>query len=196
MSLRWGAVASQPVFNDATGGTITTFTSGGKTFRRHTFLSTGTFAISRGVRPFHVSGIASGGGGGSNPGGGFLAQAGGDGGHLVTDHIAPPAAYTVTIGGAGGTGQRGANTTIFEYVITGGAGGQSVQFGIYSGGEPALTGTPASATGEAQGVATSFDRAAVGLASTVGARGAGGYDGGTGSPGQTGAVVIEYEIAP
>ena len=69
----------QAIFN-ATGGSISTYTSGGKTWRSHTFLNSGTFSVSSGSNNLEVLIVAGGGGGGAdNAGGGGAGGLGGGG---------------------------------------------------------------------------------------------------------------------
>ena len=58
------------VTGDATGGTVTTYSSGGNDYKVHTFTSNGTFTISAGSGNVDYLVIAGGGGGGGEVGGG------------------------------------------------------------------------------------------------------------------------------
>ena len=73
----------QAIFN-ATGGSISTYTSGGKTWRSHTFLNSGTFSVSSGSNNLEVL-IVAGGGGGGDGGGGDKGGGGGSAG-ACTDY--------------------------------------------------------------------------------------------------------------
>jgi hypothetical protein len=203
-----GGIASQLVFNDASGGTITTFTSGGRNFRRHTFLSNGTFTVSRSVKPFTVA-VLGGGGAGGVPADGFQGNAGSAGGWHAGTATLPVSALSVTIGagGVGGgnvsiggapgfAGQAGGNTTLQGSFVGGGG------FGGGANGVPAAPNT-APGTGNpspsADGGVTTPDRATYGIASDRGTGGGpatGTYLNPT-SPsgsGTAGALVIQYEI--
>ena len=203
-----GGIASQLVFNAATGGTETTFTDAGKTYKRHTFLSNGTFTISRAVKPFRVA-VLGGGGAGGVPADGFGGSAGSAGGWHAADTTLSVGALSVTIGagGVGGinvsiggapgyAGNAGSNSSLQGSFVGGGG------FGGGANGSPAApntapgTGNP---TPSADGGVTTPDRATYGIASNRGAGGApatGTYLSSTPSgSGGAGAVVIQYEIA-
>jgi len=203
-----GGIASQLVFNAATGGTETTFTDAGKTYKRHTFLSNGTFTISRAVKPFRVAVLGGGGGGGAHADG-FGSASGSAGGWHAADTTLSVGALTVTIGqggngacciqiggGTGLTGGQGGNSSLQgSFVGGGGSGG--------AGGPSAPQGTPGTGnpSPSANGGVTTPDRATYGIASNRGAGGLGAL--GTylepirnaGENGTAGAVVIQYEIA-
>jgi hypothetical protein len=119
-------------FNDATGGTITTFSSGGFTYRKHTFNSTATFTVLNAVRTWDVYLLAGGGGGGSFMGGGLPGWGGGGGGSYSITVSAPTLAVgsrTVTrgAGGAAGCGGSfsggGGDSTVPGVGTVGGGGG-------------------------------------------------------------------------
>ena len=80
----WGSVGYSGIV--ATGGTLTTYTSGSVTYNVHTFNSSGTFTVLNGGTATYLI-VAGGGGGGGSYGGG-----GGAGGLLsgtasVTKHL-------------------------------------------------------------------------------------------------------------
>ena len=84
----------------ATGGTISTYTSGGITYRLHTFTSSGTFGVSAGGGS--VDYLIVGGGGG----GGYLEAGGGGGGYVLSGSQSVSITnYTVTVG-TGGAGKN------------------------------------------------------------------------------------------
>ena len=172
-----------PVFMSATGGTTFDYTSGGFTYRSHTFTSNGSFVVSNagsfGVVDIHL--IGGGGGGGYSYGGG-----GGGGGTRTEANAAISATtYSVTIGGAGYQGQdigsgwaggAGGRTTIGGFTVGGGgAGTTNVQNGAGApadgggGGGGNLNGIGASANG-------SYGSPGGGANSQSGANGGSGYN--------------------
>lgn len=99
-----GGVASQPVFNDATGGTITTVTDyngTGQTWRVHSFTSSGTFTVTRSNFPYKVL-VVGGGGGGGNNNQSATNGGGGAGGYLYdASSTISINSYSVTVGSGG-----------------------------------------------------------------------------------------------
>lgn len=190
--------------NSASGGTYSTFTSGGATWARHVFTTAGTLTVTSANRPFIVT-VVGGGGGGGAPADGFGAGAGTRGGFYSAATTLPVGALTVTVGtggtsggpvqvggGTGAGGGAGGDSSITGAWTAGGGGGGS---GGPSGtGGANRTGSPSPA---ADGGVTTIDYASHGLASTVGAGGiaaVGPYPGSSATAGQNGAVVIEYII--
>lgn len=112
----------------ATGGTITTYTSGSTDYKVHTFLSTDDFVLTT----FATVDILVVGGGGS---GGKSAEAGGGGGAggviTATGLQLPPGTYTATVGDGGavpasdGVGGSGEDSSFVGFVAKGGGGGGS-----------------------------------------------------------------------
>ena len=108
----------------ASGGTETTFTAGGTTYRVHTFTSTGnsTFTLNADRNVDYL--IVAGGGGGSRSGGG-----GAGGLRSGSTALAAGAARTITVGagGAGSSstaaGTNGGNSSALGITATGGGGG-------------------------------------------------------------------------
>jgi hypothetical protein len=111
----------------AVGGTESTYTSGGTTYKVHTFTSSGTLTVASGVKSASMLLVAGGGGGGFDVGGG-----GGGGGCISTTVSISAGVYGVVIG-SGGTsapsnniqGGDGGNSTAFGYTAIGGGGGGS-----------------------------------------------------------------------
>jgi hypothetical protein len=152
---------------EASGGTITSYSSGGVNYMVHTFTTSGTFtpAIAGDV---DILVVAGGGGGGYDVGGG-----GGAGGMGVwADKSLTAIAYTVTVGAGGATGDSAGQTGYsggdssfgsLGAVDAGGGGGSwaSSQAGVTggsSGGHSGWTynnGTSTSATYNTSGVALS-----------------------------------------
>ena len=157
----------------ATGGTESTYSSGGINYKAHTFTSSGTFtAESTGT--IDVLAVAGGGGGGYQVGGG-----GGAGGLLYGTISVVAQSYSIIIGSGGGGapssgnyGTNGGNTTAFGATaigggkggnhngapgnvpggsFAGGSGGGGGAYGGYNGGDstgaPATQGNSAGLTG-------------------------------------------------
>lgn len=190
-------------FNDATGGTITTYTSGGKNYRVHTFLSTGTFTPVISDSPFDVMLVAGGYSGSTGDGATTDAYGyGGPGGAHYEGTQTITSAQTVTVGaGAGWAGPAcwaGQN-----------AGGASSIGSLRSVSGSGSYFTSTLRTGASVGYAsggctncthTGQGRWYVGAANT--GNGGGGSEQGQGhcdlygTGGGSGIVVIRYEIAP
>jgi len=110
----------------ATGGTITTYSSGGIDYKVHTFLSTDDFVLTT----YALVDILVVGGGGS---GGKSAEGGGGGGAggfiSATGLRLPPGTYTATVGDGGavpvsnGVGNNGTDSSFIGFVAKGGGGG-------------------------------------------------------------------------
>ena len=176
----------------ATGGTVSTYTSNGITYRVHTFTSSGALIVpSAGTVDF----LAVGGGGG---GGSYAAGGGGGGGGIVRSSYYASAGETITVtvgaGGAGGIVNSSTSTAGFSSVFAGmtahgggrggvgwaaeagGAGGNGGGGGGYDGSGGAFTvaaGSPLAGQGNTGGLGRSIS----------GNRGAGGGGGGGGGRG-------------
>lgn len=112
-------------FNNATGGTITTTTISGFTYRVHTFpVGTTTFTVLSAARPFEVL-IGAGGGGGGGSFTYYGLGAGSGGVYQNLNMLLSVQSYSVVVGGAGSGGGPGSN---------GGSGGNSSFNGVVSGG--------------------------------------------------------------
>lgn len=105
----------------ATGGTVTNITQDGKSYRVHTFTSSGTLTVTRSGEIEYL--IVAGGGGGSDVGGG------GGGGVLQGRLIVSPQAYTITVGAGTGNlgdnsapGNNGSSSLAFNLIARGGGG--------------------------------------------------------------------------
>lgn len=133
----YSCVVNGPIDTVATGGSITSYTSGGVNYKAHTFTSSGTFTIST-AGDFHDNIeyliVAGGGGGGGNRQSVGCGGGGGAGG-MRTGNITSWSAqgYTVTVGSGGsgggntGTGSTGSNSSVFGVTSNGGGGGGSGQ---------------------------------------------------------------------
>ena len=111
---------------NASGGTITTYTSGGTTYRVHTFTSNGTFTVnSLGSSSGNIDVllVGAGGKGGDTYGAGgtareFSAGGGGAGGAIYTSTTVSTTTYNLSIGTT-----NGANTSGFTLTAFGGGNG-------------------------------------------------------------------------
>lgn len=204
-----GAFSSTPLFNEATGGTITTFTSDGLNYRRHTFLSNGTFTVLRSSLPFTIAVVGGGGGGGTSPDG-FGAAAGGPGGFYSGDIALSVGSKNVIVGQGGANsgcvtigggpcfsgGQGGSSSITGGWTAGGGYGGGGFQLS----GQGACPNTPVgvgSPSPAADGGVTARNNAAFGLSSSLGNGGSPSippYPGTCSTNGTSGAVVIQYRI--
>ena len=109
----------------ATGGTESTYTSGGVQYKVHTFTSSGTFtAESSGAIDVLV---VAGGGGGS---GAFSGGGGAAGIVYATTYTVSPSAFSVLIGAGAGGGLGWQNASNMQ----GGTGGDSSVFGLIAKG--------------------------------------------------------------
>jgi len=128
-----------------TGGTETTYTSGGITYKVHTFLSSSTFTVNS-LGSFDSLIIAGGGGGGASGGSGWQGGHGGAGGYITTSGFSLNLALgsnTVTVGAGGASANNGTNSVLGnQTAIGGGHGGQ----GDYPG-----SGNPGNAGGSGGG---------------------------------------------
>ena len=115
-------VSKETVFEDATGGTVTTCRVGDERYRVHTFSQSGQFTI---PHHGHVEVLVVGGGGGS--GGGawpYLGGGGGAGGVVHTSELfITNGVYDIVIGTGGAVGTSGGATTAFGITAWGGGHG-------------------------------------------------------------------------
>ena len=172
----------------ATGGTESTYSSGGTNYKVHTFTSSGTFTAEA-VGFIDVLIVAGGGGGGSQVGGG-----GGAGGLIYNSSVAATqTSYSILVGGGGAGsatpgnqggsgGGDGYNSAALSYTAIGGGGG-----GWFSGGSGRNGGSGGGCGGEGNsyGSGTSGQGNRGGNARSDDWTGGGG--GGAGQPGQHGS---------
>lgn len=124
-------VYEQPIPMNASGGTITTYTSGGTTYRVHTFTSNGTFTVNTlGSTAGNIDVLLVGGGGkgGSTYGSGagfreIGAGGGGAGGAIFTSTTVTTTSYNLVIGSAGTSGNGGNTSGFTRTAFGGGVGG-------------------------------------------------------------------------
>ena len=125
-----GSGASGQYFNEATGGTITTYTVANETWIQHTFTSSGTFTLTAATQPIKVRLIGKGGNSGyadcPNAGGG---QGGGGGGY-EWQGVLSEGAHTVTVGTTPSSGGTHAQGSTVAGVGTAGGGGNGTR-GFY-----------------------------------------------------------------
>jgi titin len=99
------------VYNEAGGGTVTTYTEAGRTYRVHTFTSDGTFTVTRAEQPFSVLVVSGGGGSTAAPDG--TTYPGGGGGIIEAPRVALTAgAISVTVGAGGPAGAPGGSSAV------------------------------------------------------------------------------------
>ena len=92
--------ATPRIFNEATGGVVTTYTRAGRTYRVHTFTAGGRLTITSAAQPFHVLVVA--GGGGSITLGDGSVGVGGGGGIIDARRVTLPVGVLNAVVGAGG----------------------------------------------------------------------------------------------
>jgi hypothetical protein len=189
----------------ATGGSVTTYTDAGTTYKVHTFTSSGDFTVTSGGEVEYLI-IAGGGGGGSDSstGGRYGGGGGGAGGYrcsvageLSGGNSSPESLlnltngiYTVTVGagGAGGNytsapGERGTNgndSSLSTIVSFGGGGGS----GSYTGGDSGGSGG-GGAEGGGPGSGTANQGFSGGVRGANDGNGGGGGAGGAGGTSST-----------
>ena len=194
---------------DATGGTISTYSSGATNYQVHTFTSSGTFTVNSGNAQADLLIVAGGGGGGADNAGG-----GGAGGLLYYGIETPKTPngtrvnlltgdYSIVIGAggrgglvsSGGSGTsdfsiNGSNSTAFGYTALGGGAGACSEGG--SGSPPGAAGGSGGGgngnTDNTVPLQPGSGTAGQGNAGGTGANGGGGGGGGAGSVGQNGNV--------
>ena len=153
------AANSAGKFNSATGGTITTYSSGGNVYKVHTFLSAGTFTVINNIYTFDYLVVAAGQNGGDD-----YNQYGGAGGGWSYGNVALNGALAVTVGTVGsGSAAYGGSSSLSIYTASSGAGA--------GGGAP--YGNPDPGTGSPGGTGLS-NTIRIGTAEYYGSGGGGG----------------------
>ena len=185
--------AFQLNYNEATGGDFMgeyTRLDDGTRWRYHKFTGSGTLTVTEDPQQFRV--LVVGGGGGADW---LQGSPGGYGGQVINGNYTLPATdNTVTIGGGGNGGQGngeegpGGNSVLGPLSAQGGAGKNS------SGSKGGYT-TQAQVTDDIDNIERKYSGRPTN-ASWGSYRGAGGYNssGGTGPGGQSGIVIVAYEI--
>jgi hypothetical protein len=179
----WDALSNIPF--SATGGTETTYTSGGVNYKVHTFTSSGTFTANASGSVDYLLVAGGGGTGGGTSGGG------GAGGKISSTNVSVSASdYSVVIG-SGGAGlppytnpasSDGTNTTFLGLTAIGGGNGSN-------NSEPSLGGYAAGSGGSGGGgsyYSGGYQSNTSGAAGTSGQGFAGGNVSGGGSAGGAG----------
>jgi len=173
-----------------TGGTITTYTSGGVDYKVHTFTSSGTLVIESVNSASVVEYLMVAGGGA----GGYSYGAGGGGGGFLTASSVPVIAqtYAVTVGAGGSwvtsnTGGSGSNSSFNSITSIGGGGGADAASAASSGGSggggAGLSSSYGGTTAGAAGTNGQGNSGGAGANTTIGVRGAGGGGGASASGG-------------
>ena len=128
----------------SSGGTITSYESGGTTYRVHTFLSGGVFQVNKNITADFL--IVAGGGGSAAAEGYNGSTGGGGAGGLVegTSQTLLSDNYIVVVGDGGAKSTNvavgasdGGNSTFNGFTATGGAGGGDYEGGTRNGGSGA-----------------------------------------------------------
>jgi hypothetical protein len=118
----------------ASGGTVSTFTSGSDTYVYHTFTGNGTFSVTTGTT--NTAQVLVVGGGAGSPYGGFYNNGGGGGGANYSQSVSlVSGSYTVTVGTGGSINSNGNNSEFSGSGLSIAAGG---------GGVSGVSGTPQS----------------------------------------------------
>jgi hypothetical protein len=177
--------ATPRVYNAATGGSVRTYTRGGRTYAVHTFTSGGTFTVTSAAEPFSV--LVVGGGGGSTPLTNGAVAVGGGGGIIDARRVTlPVGALAVAVGAGGPIGAPGGVSSLDAVgAAPAGVAGAPEVAAFSPTTTSRITGTPVTYGGS--GTATSGQG--------VDGRGIGG-GGPEPNRGGNGIVVIRYEIAP
>ncbi len=144
----WQQLSNIPF--SATGGTISTVTIGGVTYKLHVFTSSGTFTPNQ-EGEVAVVVVAGGGAGGRSYGDNDTGKGGGGAGGVVFRDIYPVISgnpYTITVG-SGGAGVSSENTN--NVYGQGANGGDSVAFGVTAKGGGGGNGSDCYGAGDAPG---------------------------------------------
>ncbi len=122
----------------ATGGTESTYSSGGVSYKVHTFTSSGTFTVGAAGSVDYLVVAGGGGSGGIQTGSGapgYVSGAGGAGGMRTGTLSISAQAYPITIGQGGGVLSNGGNSTFSSITsLGGGYGATSSTGGIANSG--------------------------------------------------------------
>ena len=177
-------VATPKVFNSATGGVETTYTSNGRTYRVHTFAAGSTFTVTSAAQPFTVL-IVGGGGGSVSAAEGTVFPGGGGGIINARRTTLPTGTLSVEVGAGGPPGALGGVSSLDSVGrAPAGAPGSPGQTEFSPTSTSAITGTKLTYGGT--GTPTSGP----------GTDGLGTGGGGPGANrGGTGVVIVRYEVA-
>ena len=188
--------------NEATGGTVQTYTSGGINYKSHSFLSNGNFIVTAAPQTFDCLVIGGGGGGGYWD---YNHGDGGSGGFGVQSAITlAVASYAAVVGAGGGYGSAAGGTSTFSSVTAnGGARGLNSpeNGGNYSNGSAnGITSNYRTGTNVTYGGGGGTNNAGYSAAANTGGGGGGGHTnrpgggGANGGSGGSGIVVIRYVV--
>ena len=184
----WSGSAWDQMSNkfSATGGTESSYSSGGITYKVHTFTSSGVFTAEA-AGSIDVLIVAGGGGTYGGQGGAGGTGGGGAGGFVYNQGVSVIATgYTVTVGSGGSSYANGANSSFSSLTtaIGGGASGQSSSTEPKSGGSGGGAGFGSNVPYTPVGTGVTNQGFAGGLGSTAGS-GTGGGGGGAKEKGTT-----------
>jgi len=143
----WEQLSNVPF--GATGGTISTVTIGGTSYKLHVFTSSGTFTPNKSGEVAVVV-VGGGGAGGRSYGDNDTGKGGGGAGGVVFKavHDVNPTPYTITVGSGGaGIASENANNVYGQ----GANGGDSVAFGVTAKGGGGGNGSDCYGAGDAPG---------------------------------------------
>lgn len=203
------------VYNILSGGTVTTFTDSGLTYRRHLFttIGAGTLTVQRNPNPFRITMIAGGGESGYNDPDAGEGTPGGSGGGKFLESALPVGDIAFQVGrqAAGAYINVAANDTTLDGIGTVGGGGHGKRMWNGTGRTNGRTGTWGGASNGGNGGNTSAydtpnDPSAALRTLLGGVTGLWGkYGAGRPAPhesiggmnaGQNGMLCIEYVVSP
>jgi hypothetical protein len=119
----WCQISCPPPPVSATGGTETTITDGGVTYKVHTFTSSGTLTVTSGGEVEYLVVAGGGGGGYGKSTGTWPAGGGGGGGYREASGTLAAGSYGVTIGAGGSAGASATSGSDSIFNATTSAGG-------------------------------------------------------------------------
>ena len=210
-------VQAAPALNDATGGTVTTYTSGGLNYRVHTFTTAGSLVVSRATHPFQIFAIGGGGGCGANyRNEGFN---GGGAGYVIDQTLdLTETTYSVLVGAGGDAGgnypdggsgraipTEGGASSIAGLTAAGGGRGAGYEFAATKNGGSSSGAGAGNPGGGASGSGTNpYDSTITGAtvhygyggttSGTNAAPGSGGGSAGSPQAGVAGLVIVAYQV--
>ena len=188
------------VYNDAEGGTVTTYTKNGRIFRVHTFTRDEPFRVRKAGAPFRV--FVQGGGGGGVSNGSYGGGPDGDGGFgKESSFDLKEQSYEVKVGAgcAVNTGNQTGGTSSFADLLsaTGGAGGAIGGAGRTQGGNSDISGAQVQYGKGGYKTPSTYDGSGSSQTPPEAGSGSGGSGNGNGAGGgNPGVVIVSYEMAP
>ena len=197
----WVDVGAPPM--NASGGTVTTYTVGGASYRSHTFTSSGTFTPTI-TGTVDIMVVAGGGGAGQGHGTNGLGGGGAGGMIVSTNVLVTPSSYSIVVGAGGPHGttngtdpsSNGVNTSAFSLTAIGGGRGDgdgnpstvSASNGGSGGGASTYRMSTGSTDVNSAGAGTSGQGNAGASSVVISSTGNSGGGGGAGGAGQNGAT--------